>query len=152
MASSSIFTPLQLRHRPPSPHFPANNGGGGDGGFWGNDPFDSDGFSSSSSGYTLFFTLLILFHYILFLQSPSNQIGYLTEPASTAASCSENNEEESSSLPPEITIGIDIGTWPCCISVWNGSKVELWKKKINEMKKRSCETSKDRSNMKSHSP
>ncbi|CAJ2665251.1 unnamed protein product [Trifolium pratense] len=78
-----------------------------------------------------------------FLQPP-NQIRYLTEPASTAASCSENTKEESSSLPPEITIGIDIGMWPCCISVWNDSEVELWNKKINEMMKRSCETSKDR--------
>ncbi|XP_045789297.1 heat shock 70 kDa protein 8-like [Trifolium pratense] len=68
----------------------------------------------------------------------------MTEPAYTAASWTENTEEESSSLPPEITIGIDIGTWPCCISVWNGSEVELWKKNINEMMKRSCETSKDR--------
>ncbi|PNX88259.1 heat shock protein 70 kDa [Trifolium pratense] len=67
-----------------------------------------------------------------------------SEPASTAASCSENTKEESSSLPPEITIGIDIGMWPCCISVWNDSEVELWNKKINEMMKRSCETSKDR--------
>jgi heat shock protein 4 len=67
----------------------------------------------------------------------------MIEPAFTAASYSENTEEESSSLPPEITIGIDLGTWPCCISVWNDSEVELWKKKINETMKISCETSKD---------
>ncbi|WJX29990.1 hypothetical protein P8452_18577 [Trifolium repens] len=59
----------------------------------------------------------------------------MIEPAFTAASYSENTEEESSSLPPEITIGIDLGTWPCCISVWNDSEVELWKKKINETMK-----------------
>ncbi|WJX86328.1 hypothetical protein P8452_68651 [Trifolium repens] len=162
--SSSLFTPLQPRHRP---HFPAatfhscpsihltpshpfclyalplftgnNNNNGGDGGFWGNNPFNSDDdFSSSSSRYPYTFSL----PYILFLQPPSNRIRYLTEPVFAAASYSENTEEESSSLPAEITIGIDIGMWPCCISVWNDSEVGL-QKKINETMKISCETSKN---------
>ncbi|AES91211.2 putative Heat shock protein 70 family [Medicago truncatula] len=57
----------------------------------------------------------------------------MTEPASI--------EEENSSPPlPEITLGIDIGRSPCCVSVWNGSRVEIWKESINEMIKRYFET------------
>jgi len=57
----------------------------------------------------------------------------MTEPASTG-------EENSSPHLPEITLGIDIGRSPCCVSVWNGSEVEIWKEKINEMIKRYFET------------
>ncbi|XP_045789333.1 heat shock 70 kDa protein 8-like [Trifolium pratense] len=67
----------------------------------------------------------------------------MTEPASTAASCSETTEEERSSLPNGIVIGIDIGTSPCRVSVWNGSVFEVWQNEINEMMIRFCETSKD---------
>ncbi|XP_045807250.1 uncharacterized protein LOC123900010 isoform X2 [Trifolium pratense] len=45
----------------------------------------------------------------------------MTEPASNVASCSGTAMEKSSSPPSEIAIGIDIGTSPCCVSVWNGS-------------------------------
>jgi len=64
----------------------------------------------------------------------------MAEPASTVASCSETTVEEKSSMPLEIVFGIDIGTSPCCVSVWNGSKVELFENAINEMIERSCET------------
>ncbi|MCI76981.1 hypothetical protein A2U01_0098251, partial [Trifolium medium] len=37
----------------------------------------------------------------------------MAEPASSAESCTEKTVEESSSLPPDIAIGIDIGTTPC---------------------------------------
>ncbi|PNY16066.1 heat shock protein 70 kDa, partial [Trifolium pratense] len=164
--SSFLFTPLRLCNRPPPPHFAAatfhsiqltpshpfrlsalplftgNNNNGGGGGLWGNNPFDSDDFSSSSSEPAS--TAASCSENTEEESSEVMISTKMTEPAYTAASCTENTEEESSSLPPEITIGIDIGTWPCCISVWNGSEVELWKKNINEMMKRSCETSKDR--------
>ncbi|MCI22382.1 heat shock 70 kDa protein 8-like, partial [Trifolium medium] len=69
----------------------------------------------------------------------------MTEPESTvtvaSASCSETTKEEKLSLPfPETVIGIDIGTSPCSVSMWNGSQVELLKLTIDEMIKRSCET------------
>ncbi|XP_045789300.1 heat shock 70 kDa protein 8-like [Trifolium pratense] len=67
----------------------------------------------------------------------------MTEPASSAESCTGNTEEESSSLPPEIAIGIDIGTTPCGVSVWNGSQFDIWTGEMNEMMKKCFETSKD---------
>ncbi|XP_057971298.1 heat shock 70 kDa protein 8 isoform X2 [Malania oleifera] len=52
----------------------------------------------------------------------------MAEPAYTVASDSETTgEEKSSSVFPEIAIGIDIGTSQCSVAVWNGSQVELLK-------------------------
>ncbi|XP_045792392.1 heat shock 70 kDa protein 8-like [Trifolium pratense] len=65
----------------------------------------------------------------------------MTEPASNVASCSGTSMEKSSSPPSEIAIGIDIGTSPCCVSVWNGSHVLVWD--INEMMERLCINSND---------
>ncbi|XP_045789289.1 heat shock 70 kDa protein 8-like [Trifolium pratense] len=73
----------------------------------------------------------------------------MTEPAASAESCTgntictENTEEESSSLPPDIAIGIDIGTTPCCVSVWNGPQLKILTGNMNEMMKKCFETSKD---------
>ncbi|PNX66168.1 hypothetical protein L195_g054942, partial [Trifolium pratense] len=67
----------------------------------------------------------------------------MAEPALSAESCTGNTEEESSSLPPEIAIGIDIGTTPCGVSVWNGSQFDIWTGEMNEMMKKCFETSKD---------
>jgi len=59
----------------------------------------------------------------------------MTEPASTGKKLSP---------PQEIaTVGNEIGTSPCCVSVWNGSQWELWKQSMDEMVKRYSEASKD---------
>ncbi|CAJ2634665.1 heat shock protein 70 kDa [Trifolium pratense] len=50
----------------------------------------------------------------------------------TLASDSETTDEVNLLPPPEIPIGIDIGTWPCCVAVWNGSDFDLFSNKTNE--------------------
>ncbi|RHN64019.1 putative Heat shock protein 70 family [Medicago truncatula] len=45
--------------------------------------------------------------------------------------------------PPEIAIGIDIGTGPRCVAVWNDSKVELFSNTENENIMKSAEIIKD---------
>jgi hypothetical protein len=67
----------------------------------------------------------------------------MTEPASTVASYSRIIELESLPLPPELVIGIDIGTSPFCVCVWDDSEAVVWQNNINDVMKRCCETSKD---------
>ncbi|KAF8041005.1 hypothetical protein BT93_B3046 [Corymbia citriodora subsp. variegata] len=68
----------------------------------------------------------------------------MAEPAYTVASDSENTgEEKTSSVFPEIAIGIDIGTSQCSIAVWDGSQVELLKNTRNQKLMRSYVMFKD---------
>ncbi|KAJ0035094.1 hypothetical protein Pint_24832 [Pistacia integerrima] len=68
----------------------------------------------------------------------------MAEPAYTVASDSETiGEEKSSSVFPEIAIGIDIGTSQCSVAFWNGSQVELLKNTRNQKMMRSYVTFKD---------
>ncbi|CAJ2634690.1 unnamed protein product [Trifolium pratense] len=58
----------------------------------------------------------------------------------TMASDSETTDEVNLLPPPEIPIGIDIGTWPCCVAVWNGSDFDLYSNETDENIMKSGET------------
>ncbi|CAI8610369.1 unnamed protein product [Vicia faba] len=63
----------------------------------------------------------------------------MTEPAS----CSQRTKKKKSPTLGEITIGIDIGTSPCSISIWNGFEIEVFKETLKEMIKSPREVFKD---------